>query len=167
MRRRQCLAAGAALMTVSRVQAVQASASETQMTWPERTALLDGRVRTAADWQGKPLLVVFWAVHCPFCLRHNAHLHRLMTERPDFPPVLTVAQDRDGSTVERYLRVHDYRFDVTLDEPTWRRALAVRRVIPSTVPINAQGRIGLRVPGEMFAEDLLQLGQWATGTPKT
>lgn len=137
------------------------------MKWPERTDLIDGRTRTAADWEGKPLLVVFWAVHCPFCLRHNAHLQRLLNERSDFPPVLTVAQDRHAATVERYLQSHGYRFDVTLDESTWRRALGVRRVIPSTVPVNAYGRIGLRVPGEMFLEDLLQLGQWANGAAKT
>lgn len=161
LRRRQWLTAGAALCVPP---ALHAARPDAPIAWPARTRLLDGRLRQASDWQAKPLLVVFWAVHCPYCLRHNAHLHRLMREHANFPAVLTVAQDRDADAVDRYLQAHGYRFEVTLDEPAWRQALGVRRVIPSTVPINAQGHIGLRVPGEMFAEDLLQLAQWATGS---
>lgn len=163
LRRRQWLVASAAMGAERMLHAAPADAP---VAWPERTRLLDGRQRQAADWQGRPLLVVFWAVDCPFCLRHNAHLQQLMREHADFPAVLTVSRDRDASAVERYLKTHGYRFEVTLDEPAWRQALGVRRVIPSTVPINAQGRIGLRVPGEMFPEDLLQLAQWANGSAR-
>lgn len=129
--------------------------------WPARTQLLDGSQRSAADWEGKPLLVVFWATHCPFCLRHNANLHQLMQANPDAPAVLGVALDRDPLVVRRYMERHGYRFDVTLDEAAWRQALPVRRVIPTTVPISAQGEVGQIVPGEMFPEDLLQLARWA------
>ncbi len=131
------------------------------MRWPARTQLLDGSQRSAADWQGKPLLVVFWATHCPFCQRHNANLHQLMQANPDAPAVLGVALDRDPLVVRRYMERHGYRFEVTLDEAAWRQALPVRRVIPSTVPISAQGEVGQVVPGEMFPEDLLQLARWA------
>lgn len=128
--------------------------------WPARSQLLDGSQRSAADWQGKPLLVVFWATHCPFCQRHNANLHQLMQQSPEGPAVLAVSLDRDPAVVRRYMDRHGYRFDVTLDEAAWRQALPVRRVIPSTVPISAEGEIGQVVPGEMFPEDLLQLARW-------
>lgn len=132
--------------------------------WPARTQLLDGSQRSAVDWQGKPLLVVFWATHCPFCRRHNANLHQLMQQNPDGPTVLAVSLDRDPAVVRRYMDRHGYRFDVTLDETVWRQALPVRRVIPTTVPISAQGQLGQVVPGEMFPEDLLQLARWALDT---
>lgn len=129
--------------------------------WPARTQLLDGSQRSAADWQGKPLLVVFWATHCPFCQRHNANLQQLLRDQAQAPAVLAVALDRDPLVVRRYMDRHGYRFDVTLDEAAWRQALPVRRVIPTTVPISVTGQIGQIVPGEMFPEDLLQLARWA------
>jgi thiol-disulfide isomerase/thioredoxin len=129
--------------------------------WPAQTRLLDGSQRSAADWQGKPLLLVFWATHCPFCLRHNANLHQQMLQWPEGPAVLAVAMDRDPTVVQRYMQRHGYRFPVTLDDANWRQALAVRRVLPTTVPINRHGRIGQIVSGEMFPEDLLQLARWA------
>jgi len=159
LRRRDCLLAGTGLLGLPLAQAATVA-------WPQRTQLLDGRVRTAADWQGKPLLVVFWATHCPFCLRHNANLQQLLVDAADAPPVLAVAADRDARTVERYMARHGYRFEVTLDEAAWRQALPVRRVLPTTVPIDALGRIGQVVPGEMFPEDLLQLARWASGAAR-
>lgn len=150
------------LLTPALLGALPTTAA-TAIRWPARTQMLDGSQRSAADWQGKPLLVVFWATYCPFCQRHNANLHQLMLDKPEGPAVLAVALDRDPEVVRRYMDRHGYRFDVTLDAAPWRQALPVRRVIPSTVPVSAQGEIGQLVPGEMFPEDLAQLARWALG----
>lgn len=137
-----------------------ASAQAAAVAWPARTELLDGQVLDAQAWQGQPLLVVFWATHCPFCLRHNAKLHQLLQASPGLR-VLAVAQDRDPALVRRYMARHSYQFPVTLDAQAWRAALAVKRVLPTTVPINRAGQAGLALPGEMFAEDLAEMAQWA------
>jgi thiol-disulfide isomerase/thioredoxin len=151
------LASASALPTV-----VTASAAAT-IQWPEQTRLLDGSLQSPKDWQGKPLLLIFWATYCPFCQRHNANLQQLLNEWPEAPRVLGVAQDKEAAKVQQYMSRHGYRFDVTLDYATWQAAASVRKAIPTTVPIDRQGRIGQVVPGEMFPEDLLQLARWAKG----
>jgi thiol-disulfide isomerase/thioredoxin len=136
-----------------------ATAQAAAVAWPARTELLDGQVLDAQAWQGQPLLVVFWATHCPFCLRHNAKLHQLLQISPDLR-VLAVAQDRDPAVVRRYMARHGYHFPVTLDARAWQAALPVKRVLPTTVPIDRAGRVGLVMPGEMFEEDLAELARW-------
>jgi len=128
--------------------------------------LLTGEVLAAEAWAGQGLLVVFWATHCPFCQRHNAKLHQLVTALgAQAPRVLAVSSDRDPAVVQRYLKTHGYPFWVTLEAAAWQAALGVRRVLPTTVPINRQGQRGLVMPGEMFEEDLAELARWTQATP--
>jgi thiol-disulfide isomerase/thioredoxin len=133
-----------------------------KVTLPSQTRLLNGDIKTANEWAGQGLLVVFWATHCPFCHRHNAKLQQVMaTLGPQAPRVLAVSLDRDAAAVERYLRGAPLPFMVTLDSAAWLSALRVKRVMPTTVPINRFGQRGLVVPGEMFEEDLAELAHWA------
>jgi hypothetical protein len=44
--------------------------------------------------------------------------------------------------------------------------LGVRRVLPTTVPVNRRGERGLVMPGEMFEEDLAEMAAWALGGAK-
>ena len=135
--------------------------------FPAQTRLLSGEVLGADAWVGQALLVVFWATHCPFCQRHNAKLHQLVQAMGDrAPKVLAVSSDRDVGAVQRYMRTHGYPFLVTLDAAPWQQALGVRRVLPTTVPINRQGERGLVMPGEMFEEDLAEMAAWTLGGAK-
>lgn len=130
--------------------------------WPRRTALLDGEVLSAEVLQGQGLLVVFWATHCAFCLRHNTKLQQVLTTMGAAAPrVLGVSLDRDAALVRRHLATHGHRFDVTLDAAPWLAALGARRVLPTTVAVNRLGQRSLPMPGEMFEEDLAELLQWS------
>jgi thiol-disulfide isomerase/thioredoxin len=130
--------------------------------WPD-IRLLDGSVLPAAAWQDTAAVLVFWATHCPFCLRHNAHvekLHRAMAGKP--LRVLGLSSDKDPANVLRYQRQHGYTFPVSLvDTESLRLRLALRRTIPTTVGISRSGRVGLALPGEMFEEDVLGLARLA------
>jgi thiol-disulfide isomerase/thioredoxin len=124
--------------------------------WPE-VALLDGGRWGAVQAQDKAVIVVFWSTTCPFCLRHNAHIEKLRRAAAGRPlEILTVARDKDAGAVKAYLARHGYGFQVTMDQGPMAAALSSRKVIPLTVTVDRQGRLGQEIPGEMFEEDVMQ-----------
>ncbi len=129
--------------------------------WPE-VSLVDGTRWTPARAQGKAVVVVFWSTTCPFCLRHNAHVNKLQQQlqrdgAASTLELLTVARERDGASVQRYLDKNGYRFAVTLDHAPLSAALSTRRMIPLTVTVGRDGRLRQVIPGEMFEDDVLEL----------
>ena len=126
------------------------------VSWPEVT-LLDGTRWGPAQAQGKTVIVVFWSTACPFCLRHNAHIEKLRRAAVGRPlEILTVARDKDAGAVKAYLARHGYGFQVTMDQGPMAAALSSRKVIPLTITVDRQGRLGQEIPGEMFEEDVMQ-----------
>lgn len=131
--------------------------------WPP-VRLLDGEILRPEQLRGNAVVLVLWATHCPFCLRHNAHvdtLHRASAGRP--LRVLTAALDREPESVRAYLRRTGYGFPVTLDAEPLRAALQLRRVIPLTCTFDRAGRPLQRIAGEMFEEDVVELRRLADG----
>src|SRR5574337_600975 len=129
--------------------------------WPS-VRLLDGRRWSAADAQGRAVIVVFWSVTCPFCRRHNPHLEKLRAAAVGRPlTVLGVSRDTDADAVARHLREQKLNFAVTLDDPPMAEALSLRRVTPLTVTVGRDGRLRQVLAGEMFEEDVLELLQLA------
>jgi thiol-disulfide isomerase/thioredoxin len=129
--------------------------------WPT-VRLLDGRSWSAADAQGKAVVVVFWSMTCPFCRRHNPHVEKLRAAAVGKPlVVLTVSHDDDAAAVARHLREQRLNFAVTLDVAPMAAALSARRVTPLTATVGRDGRLREVIPGEMFEEDVLDLLQLA------
>ena len=126
------------------------------VSWPQVT-LLDGRRWSAAQAEGKTVIVVFWSTTCPFCLRHNAHIEKLRRAAAGRPlEILTVARDKDAAAVRSYLDRHGYGFAVTLEQAPMSAALSTRRVIPLTAVVDPAGRLRQLIPGEMFEDDVME-----------
>jgi thiol-disulfide isomerase/thioredoxin len=124
--------------------------------WPDVT-LLDGTRWGAAQAQGKQVIVVFWSTTCPFCLRHNAHIEKLRRAAIGRAlEIITVARDKDPAAVKAYLARHGYGFQVTMAQEAMAAALSPRKVIPLTVTVDRQGRLGQVIPGEMFEDDVME-----------
>ncbi len=124
--------------------------------WPT-VSLLDGQRWGPAQAAGRAMVVVFWSVTCPFCLRHNAHIEKLRRAVGGRAPgILTVCRDRDPAVVSGYLAKHGYGFAVTLDHVAMAAALSARKVIPLTVLVDRAGRLQQVIAGEMFEEDVMQ-----------
>ena len=123
--------------------------------WPE-VRLLDGTRWTRAD--DHAVVVVFWSLSCPFCLRHNAHVTRLRERAAGQRlQVLTAVREREPDAVQRHLARHGHRFDVTLDTPALASVLSPRRLSPLTVTVDRQGRLLQVIPGEMAEDDVMEL----------
>ena len=149
--------AGAAAVASCPAGAQAAGAPAGQMVrWPA-VRLIDGNSWAAEG--GRPQVVVFWSVTCPFCVRHNAHVQRLYerVQRQGGPQILSVSRDRDPAAVARYLTLNRYTFPVTLEHEPLRAALSARKSIPLTVLVDRTGRIRQSIPGEMFEDDVLEL----------
>lgn len=161
-RRWLAAAAGAAWASQQPAWGQRTGPLPTPFTWPDIT-LLDGSTIPAASWHDTAAVLVFWATHCPFCRRHNAHvqkLHDLVAGQR--LRVLTFATDRDPSKVRSYLQQQGYGFAVSLqDAEAMRLRLGLLRTIPTTVGISRSGRVGLAMPGEMFEEDVLAMAALA------
>jgi thiol-disulfide isomerase/thioredoxin len=165
-------AAGALLAALAVGAAAQAPASSagpepgTRIDWPPLVRL-DGAPFDAPAASGKGAIVVFWATHCPFCKRHNAHLDKLWRALGAEPvAVLGAALDDDAATVARYMAANGYGFPVVLGAERFRARFTPRRVIPTTCVLDRGGRLRQCIPGEMFEEDVLELVALARQWPR-
>jgi thiol-disulfide isomerase/thioredoxin len=141
-----------------------AAAAAAPVEWPP-VRLLDGTLWTPESWRGQAGVLVIWASWCPFCHRHNPGveaLHRAVAGRP--LRVLGASLDRDPELVRRYVAERGYTFPMTMAGEALRTHFGLRRVTPTTVTFDRSGRLLQRIPGEMFAEDVLELARLA-GTP--
>ncbi|MEO5697570.1 MAG: TlpA disulfide reductase family protein [Burkholderiaceae bacterium] len=163
MKRRDCLVAGlvAGFGASALAQAADPDVAPL-VEWPP-IRLLDGSTLEPASWRGQGGVIVFWSTTCPFCKRHNAHVDKLYrTSRAQRLRVLGIAQDTDPTAVRDYMASNDYRFPVALDVPGLRAQLTRRRVIPMTCVVDRDSRLRYAIPGEMFEDDVLELGKIAT-----
>lgn len=98
---------------------------------------------------GRPVLLAFWGVDCPHCLKKFPELERLATEFADKGLVVLpiCADESDAADAAAIARRHAARLTVFADPS----ALAARRfdvqVLPTTVLIDAQGRLLGRAEG--------------------
>jgi hypothetical protein len=166
--RRACLRAVAACAAAAlgrRAAADARSEPAAPFAWP-RLVLLDGTAVEPADWRDQAAVLVLWATHCPFCLRHNANIETLYRAAAGRPlRVMTAALDDDAARVRRYMADHRYTFPATMQAETLRARLGLRRVIPTTCTFDRSGRLLQRIPGEMAADDVLRLLELASAAP--
>ncbi len=124
---------------------------------------LDGQLRNIKEWDGKLILLNFWATWCPPCLK----------EIPDFIELQKAYGDQDfqiiGIAIDEEEAVRDYVTDVGMNYPTMvveseGVGLAKRfgngiGVLPYSVIINRDGEISHTIRGElskMRAKELLE-----------
>lgn len=151
----------AAWRALAQVGATVAPAQGDLVRWPE-VHLLDGRLLGAPAQRHQAAVLVFFSTTCPFCMRHNQHVQKLVAASAGLPlQVLGVALDRRADDVRQYLARRGLSFDVTLDERALRSVLSPRRVIPLTCVLDRAGRLREVIPGEMFEDDVLGLARWA------
>jgi peroxiredoxin len=125
---------------------------------------VDGKLHRLSDFDGRPLLINFWATWCPPCVEELPLLDALHAEQgEDGLRVLAIAVD-DPEAVRTFLAELPVQMPVLLAQPgvvdlstTLGNA---RSVLPYSVLIDAQGRIAKRHFGA-FSE--VSLRAWVDG----
>ena len=131
-----------------------------RVNWPALLTV-EGEALDTASWAGTPVVVVFWATWCAYCLRHNTRLDALYRRiDPQRLRILGVAVDGTVASVRAHLRRHGHGFPVVHDaDGSLRPLFTARRVVPQTALVGRDGRLGLVIPGEMSDDDIQGLAR--------
>lgn len=135
-------------------------AAETGTTLPEFTLPdLDGKPHSSKDWQGKILVINFWATWCPPCLKEIPEFANLQKEfASQGVQVVGIALD-DKEPVKDFLKTHKIAYPVLLgEEQGTQLAHAMGNTVdtvPFTAIVNQEGQIIHQKMGVMHREDML------------
>ena len=102
---------------------------------------LDGKKVSLSDYQGKVLILDFWATWCGPCLAELPYFQELVNLYKDDPSVafLTISQDRSKDVVQKFLEQKGYTFPVIFD--TGIGQLFEVEGIPLLIVIDKEGNI--------------------------
>jgi cytochrome c biogenesis protein CcmG/thiol:disulfide interchange protein DsbE len=115
------------------------------------------RVLSLADFQGKPVVLNFWASWCAPCKEEMPLLQRAwQQEQAQGKDVVFLGIDfqEAGSDAESFLQLHTITYPVVLDTDG---AVAMKYGItglPQTIFINRHGTVVSKVPGELTSKTL-------------
>lgn len=140
-------------------QAVEKSPPSSQIASPAPHFVLkdlNGREVKLADFQGKNLLLVFWATWCGYCAKEKPDLVRFTSENKEKIEVVAVV-DEPREMILAYIEKEGINFQILLDEgrKTFNQYQALGT--PTHFLINSQGEIVGRRPGYASYNDLLIL----------
>lgn len=110
---------------------------------------LNGKVWRLADLRGKAVLVNFWASWCEPCRAEMPSLQRLGEQHPQELVVLAVNFKESGTTVQQFVQRTGLALPVLTDpQGSLARAWGIT-IFPSTVLIDAQGKVRGVLRGEL------------------
>lgn len=122
-----------------------------------RHAALDGAFVEASDFDGRPLLVNFWATWCAPCVREMPLLDAFAEAEADRLAVLGIAIDEPGAVgafVEELGIGYPILVGTTDVMSTQRRFGNAAGLLPYTVLVDADGTIAWQHLGEVEPEHL-------------
>ena len=105
---------------------------------------LDGKKVSLSDYQGKVLILDFWATWCGPCLAELPYFQELVNLYKNDPSVafLTISQDRSKDVVRKFIEQKGYTFPVIFD--TGIGQLFEIEGIPVLIVIDQEGKIRYR-----------------------
>jgi len=105
---------------------------------PINAVLLNGQQVSLANYEGKLVLVHFWASWCPICRFEEASISSIAE---DYAVLSFASQSGDVETLRKYVKEHDLRFPVIEDDQAeWAQHYGVKGY-PSSFIIAADGSI--------------------------
>lgn len=109
---------------------------------------ISGNAVHLSSFQGKAVLLNFWATWCPYCRQERSHLNSLYTEYKERELViLSVAIDRSVPAVKKYLKKVPSEFAI-LTDPESNVALKYNVVgLPTSFLIDRGGTVRHRFAG--------------------
>jgi len=120
---------------------------------------MDGKDVTLSDYNGKIVILNFWAVWCKYCIQEMPDLNELNKEleKENEAVILAVDVQESSNKVSKYLTSNNISLKVLMDEKgTVAQAYGVSG-FPTTFVLNKDGSIYTYVSGATDKETLLQL----------
>jgi len=126
--------------------------------------LFDGGLFRPAQAEGKVLVIYWWASDCPFCAQQSPEMQKLWLSQREKGPqglqLLTLSIDRRREDAVVYLQKKGYTFPAGFVTPEIQRVLPKPRGLPITMVRGRDGRLLQGERGQLFPEDVEQLGHW-------
>jgi thiol-disulfide isomerase/thioredoxin len=122
---------------------------------------VSGNLRSISEWQGKILIINFWATWCPPCRKEIPEFMALQEQYASKGlQFIGIAVD-DQEPVEEYLATTKINYPILIGGITG-IALAHQLgnsidAVPFTLVINRQGQIIHRQPGEFSREKIMEI----------
>ncbi|MCZ6619005.1 MAG: TlpA disulfide reductase family protein [Gammaproteobacteria bacterium] len=118
--------------------------------------LADGKFSRFSHWEGRWIIVNYWAEWCAPCRKEIPELNRLHAERNSSGVVvLGVNYDAlQGDVLLDLVKQMDIRFPVLVDDPRLRWNVEQPSVLPTTLIINPEGELHKVAIGPQTYESL-------------
>jgi thiol-disulfide isomerase/thioredoxin len=111
---------------------------------------LQGKKHSLADYQGKVVLINFWATWCAPCREEMPSIERLRASLEGRPfAVLAVNLAEPESRIQKFLDAMPLGFPILLDRDTKTTRAWQAKVLPATYIVGADGAIRYRHVGEL------------------
>lgn len=113
---------------------------------------LKGPQLQLSDWQGKPVILTFWATTCPGCIKEMPHLAEMYEQfHSQGLEVLGIAMSYDPpNQVATLVKVRQLPYTIALDlEAKAAEAFGKIRLTPTTFIISPEGKIVHKKIGEL------------------
>lgn len=101
---------------------------------------LQGHHLSLSDYQGKPVILVFWATWCPYCKKLLPGLNRVYEKYKADGFILIGMNIMEDGEPDAYMKARGYNFKVALDSDDIASYYGVRGT-PTTVFIDKSGDI--------------------------
>jgi DsbE subfamily thiol:disulfide oxidoreductase len=113
---------------------------------------LTGKKISLKDYQGKPVLVHFWATWCPICREEHQEINEISKH---FPVINVATQSDSGMLLRNYVKQYKMNPDIIISDSDGSLMKAYKaRAVPSSFIIDANGQIQYYKVGYSTSYDL-------------
>lgn len=115
-------------------------------------ATLDGKRVQLSDYEGKKVILNFWATWCPPCKAEMPHLQKFYEEHQEEVELIAVnlaSIDHGKEALRNFIEEYGLTFPIPLDENGEMRGSYEAFTIPTSYFIDSEGRIVEKVVGPM------------------
>ncbi len=109
---------------------------------------VDGKTISSADWNGKVVIVNFWATWCPPCRAEIPDLVALQDKYRDRLVIIGISDDDDPpATVKKWAMEHKMNYPIVMSTPELRKVFTNVSALPTSFIVNRESRIVMRHVG--------------------
>ena len=124
-------------------------------------SLLNGQMYDPATSPAKVTVLYWWASTCPFCAQQSPEMQKLWSQlQGKGLQLLSLSVDKKPEDAVAYLAKKGYTFPAAWVSPEVHKRLPKPRGLPITIVLDHHGKVLQAEKGQMFPEDVAQLGQW-------
>jgi thiol-disulfide isomerase/thioredoxin len=113
---------------------------------------IDGKTLDSNDFNGKVVLVNFWATWCPPCRAEIPDLIALQNKYKDQLQIIGISDDEDPpATVKKWADEHGMNYPIVMSNDELRKVFTGVAALPTSFIINRESRVVQRHVGMLMA----------------